>query len=761
MYKSKFAYTGQDAGVLSFKAGEEFNLLEQVDEHWWTMQNSNGKHGLVPASYLEVNQVVAKEVLDSIDRAIDLVHKNAASKGGALTKEERSNLKKLISHRNNVATGHSFWGKGSQDIPNQPKRSAPKPPESNGRPRSLSAKRTAPSPPSVSTPVASPSHAAATSNVWNIQVNAGAVSPIDPRQLSSPSPQNQGQQVHPGFTAPEARRKMSMERLQGSNVTIVKTVKTTTETVEESASNSSSNKLPSPLSFNNTHSRSGTSNFKYEVSASNSLDTNRNPINSSKVSNMSSNSSQTVSPASDLQSSPSTTRSRDTSLDGSFSSMTISPVSTSHAPSNLSTPTPTRDSVEKVTYDVPDDLGQKLVLKLQDKTNMNFEKSLIGVKCILETLSDSIPLISPAIKKISMQLGEDQIKELQGTLTEEEGKLLCDVLDQLVEHKNDAQQRGWAVHEDFQPIQRLLDKLLQIMEEVDPNICRKVLQAQDFHYLNELVVYFQLESRAALRISLIQVFGCFCQFGANFITQLLCTVLPTELALDIMRDQTDIVKLLTSSLMLTMLFCTAEPVPYHHYVQFNEAFVHYLLDTIEEPPDNDDEDQVPDAFLAILLAFNQHFKAPGHNTVLKTIISRQCHRTFSEKVLLLFNREADPAAMFDFCKAFPDSVMKLLGDLFSSEQSAGIFFTNDMHVLIDIILRQIKDKQEQDILRTEYLSLFNSILHSTNYREHCRHAQEFSLCFRSILSTREQQSDVDLFVVNEIMKNFGDIFHHS
>ena len=76
-----------------------------------------------------------------------------------------------------------------------------------------------------------------------------------------------------------------------------------------------------------------------------------------------------------------------------------------------------------------------------------------------------------------------------------------------------------------------------------------------------------MEHRPKLRIALLHVFGCFCQLGADFVSTLLCSVLPTELAQDLMQDQSDMTKFLTTSLMLTMIFSTGEPVPYHHYVQ--------------------------------------------------------------------------------------------------------------------------------------------------------------------------------------------------
>ena len=52
MYRSLYSYTPKEEGVLPFSAGEQFKFVEQLNEHWWKMQDSNGGVGLVPASYL-------------------------------------------------------------------------------------------------------------------------------------------------------------------------------------------------------------------------------------------------------------------------------------------------------------------------------------------------------------------------------------------------------------------------------------------------------------------------------------------------------------------------------------------------------------------------------------------------------------------------------------------------------------------------------------------------------------------------------------
>ena len=47
--------------------------------------------------------------------------------------------------------------------------------------------------------------------------------------------------------------------------------------------------------------------------------------------------------------------------------------------------------------------------------------------------------------------------------------------------------------------------------------------------------------------------------------------------------------------------------------------------------------------------------------------------------------------MFQYPRACPDSVLKFLTDIFSSQDTSGFFYTSDMMILIEIVLRQLVD----------------------------------------------------------------------
>lgn len=86
------------------------------------------------------------------------------------------------------------------------------------------------------------------------------------------------------------------------------------------------------------------------------------------------------------------------------------------------------------------------------------------------------------------------------------------------------------------------------------------------------------------------------------------------------------------------------------------------MDTIESPPEEDTRDQIPDAFLNVILSFNQHFTGetdlercsvspkelgwlsssissdPETNLVMRVLKTKKDPRHFSEKFMFLINR---------------------------------------------------------------------------------------------------------------------------
>lgn len=54
--------------------------------------------------------------------------------------------------------------------------------------------------------------------------------------------------------------------------------------------------------------------------------------------------------------------------------------------------------------------------------------------------------------------------------------------------------------------------------------------------------------------------------------------------------------------------------------QLGEDFVSFLLDFIEDPPDDEDAEQLPDLFVKVLLAYSLHFQGDLLNPILLFLV---------------------------------------------------------------------------------------------------------------------------------------------
>ncbi|KAH6948080.1 hypothetical protein HPB50_022805 [Hyalomma asiaticum] len=120
-----------------------------------------------------------------------------------------------------------------------------------------------------------------------------------------------------------------------------------------------------------------------------------------------------------------------------------------------------------------------------------------------------------------------------------------------------------------------------------------------------------------------------------------------------------------------------------------EQFVSFLLDTIESV---EVEEEVAELSLGTLLSLNLHLQSEADNFVLRTLATRKDARALTERLMLLVNREDDPARVLTHeVKGVPNSVLKMLAELFSDSTTAELFYLNDVAVLVDIVARQLSD----------------------------------------------------------------------
>lgn len=98
---------------------------------------------------------------------------------------------------------------------------------------------------------------------------------------------------------------------------------------------------------------------------------------------------------------------------------------------------------------------------------------------------------------------------------------------------------------------------------------------------------------------------------------------------------------------------------------------------------------------------------PLTNRVIKALSTHgHIYKTFGENVILLLNRETEASLTL--------LILKLLYLLFLNEKTCDYFYTNDLHVLIDIIIRNLLDLPSDDTtsaaIRHTYLRVLHPLL---------------------------------------------------
>ncbi|CAN9094246.1 hypothetical protein CC77DRAFT_518045 [Alternaria alternata] len=149
----------------------------------------------------------------------------------------------------------------------------------------------------------------------------------------------------------------------------------------------------------------------------------------------------------------------------------------------------------------------------------------------------------------------------------------------------------------------------------------------------------------------------------------------------------------------------------------NDAFIIYLLEIIEGASD-DADDPYHYPVIRVLLVLNEQYLVastsrhsdgrPGiTNRVIKAISTHgMTYKTFGCNLILLLNRESETSLQL--------LILKVLYLLFGNPSTAEYFYTNDLHVLVDVILRNLidlpHDSAAANALRHTYLRVLYPIL---------------------------------------------------
>ncbi|CAK7201906.1 pre-rRNA processing [Sporothrix eucalyptigena] len=174
----------------------------------------------------------------------------------------------------------------------------------------------------------------------------------------------------------------------------------------------------------------------------------------------------------------------------------------------------------------------------------------------------------------------------------------------------------------------------------------------------------------------------------------------------------------------------------------DDSFVSYLFQIIEDLSDDiDDPYHFP--VIRVLLVLNEQYMvaatsaaaadpmspaAPLTNRVVKVLsLNGPLYRTFGENIILLLNRATETALQL--------LILKLLYLLFTTHATYEYFYTNDLRVLLDVIIRNLLDlPNESASLRHTYLRVLYPLLAHTQLNQPPQYKRDEILRVLAILS---------------------------
>lgn len=130
-----------------------------------------------------------------------------------------------------------------------------------------------------------------------------------------------------------------------------------------------------------------------------------------------------------------------------------------------------------------------------------------------------------------------------------------------------------------------------------------------------------------------------CLLDITCVEILISSVLPLELAQDMLNNQDNLEKLSELSVMLIMIFSAGSKMPIQNFDHMKSDFMLFMLNLIENPLEDDATEFLCDVMINLLLAFNLQFDNIEDNSILEALQQVKTSKSFTEKILLLINRE--------------------------------------------------------------------------------------------------------------------------
>ncbi|WFD36710.1 pre-rRNA processing [Malassezia cuniculi] len=170
-------------------------------------------------------------------------------------------------------------------------------------------------------------------------------------------------------------------------------------------------------------------------------------------------------------------------------------------------------------------------------------------------------------------------------------------------------------------------------------------------------------------------------------------------------------------------------------VPLDAVFMRHLLAQVEVTRAHEAHNT---AVTLLVAAINEQYMAEAlinesaQNFVVDAI-AHGAHKTFGENLVFVLNRTSSMTV--DGMRVHL-IVLKVLDQLFGAEATAHCLYTNDLRVLVDVMLRELHDMLvENEILRQVYLRVFHALVTHTQMRTIAYKTDEARRLFTAIIAS--------------------------
>ncbi|KAJ3099747.1 hypothetical protein HDU97_002773 [Phlyctochytrium planicorne] len=154
--------------------------------------------------------------------------------------------------------------------------------------------------------------------------------------------------------------------------------------------------------------------------------------------------------------------------------------------------------------------------------------------------------------------------------------------------------------------------------------------------------------------------------------------------------------------------------------EIDETLVVAVLDKIETTSTDEAFEEELNALVKLILSFNNQFQQKNHartiikNQVISALASRlHLGKKLGETVIMIFNRAASATVQ--------RLLIRFIFIIFTTSETANFFYTNDLKVILDVILRESRAVAEEDEeLQQGYLSILPPLLKHAGQRGYKR-----------------------------------------